>query len=384
MNTARFFLNLASLPNSVSHYESEQGHAYLVSGLDEVRMVLEQHSDFSCPSHPYRCLYGLLSPAGCKWLGITSPTIDSRVFIQKIHDFFKTYSGNLALCEQSINSGIPISEGFYLEVKTMYLIFSLKLLFDFDLKENATEISQASCVIEELRARFGFSSPPDKYKYFISQERVAKRIFNKLAKDIQTHCGKKPSDTITHAIQETILNAVVPLAYTFIWAILLLGRDEHTQYKILQQRTVTNFSRASLLRGPCIAAIKETLRLYPPAWALGRTCTNVKTLGGHVINPGDAVIISPYALHRMRSYWDKPGHFFSSRFESNCLKQTSFIPFGAGGRICPAAQWNEIILVKAVGYFIERYSFNTKKFPREKPLVALRPDRNFALSIYRR
>ncbi len=84
--------------------------------------------------------------------------------------------------------------------------------------------------------------------------------------------------------------------------------------------------------------IKETLRLYPPAWVLiGREALEDVVIGGYTIPKGSRVFISPYVMHRLPRYWEAPERFCPQRFsperEADISKYVYF-PFGGGPRIC--------------------------------------------------
>lgn len=380
----RYFLKLAETNCPVSQYESDQGCAYLVGGLDTVKTVLDHGSAFGCPSHQFRSTYSLLSPLGLEWLGMDSDTAHSRCFIHRVQDFFSSYTG-LYICERSTATGALSSKDFYFELKAMFFALSTYLLFEYDLGTEATNVAQASNVIEDLRARFGVRPLPERHKALRLRAHLANSVFQQLSESIQRHRGQEPTSDLTYAIQETVLNAAVPLAYAFIWTLLLLGRNECTQTLVWRDGQKVNasgmLSRNNFLKGPCCSVVKEALRLYPPVWAIGLTCARTQFLAGNTIKPGDPVVISPYALHRMQALWHRPGRFSPERFEGGASKGYAFIPFGAGSKTCPAARWNVPILVVAVQSFLESYFIRTTKWPRALPLVALRPSMGFAVSL---
>lgn len=380
----RFFLRLADASRAVSSYESEQGCAYLVGGLDAVKTVLERDSAFDCSYHPFRATHALLSPQGREWLGMDSTTAQSSVLMRQANDFFLSFDG-LNSFKQSRVTGNLSSEEFYIELKAMFFSLSSRLLFEFDLGKEAINVARASDAIEDIRSNSDAGQSPKRNKKLRSRAQWANGVFQKLSRNIQTHRNQETANDLTNSIQETLLNAAVPLAYAFIWTLLLLGRNERRQTAVwrsgLRHSASSRLSRRYLFGSDYSAVIKEALRLYPPVWALSRTCTRMQLLAGDTIKRGDRVVISPYALHRMRSQWDRPGRFVPERFKDNSSKGYAFIPFGAGRKTCPAARWNVPILVVAVQSFLEKYLIQTTKLPRALPLVALRPSMEFSVSL---
>jgi cytochrome P450 len=95
-----------------------------------------------------------------------------------------------------------------------------------------------------------------------------------------------------------------------------------------------------LRRWPSVReTLLETLRLYPPAPLLTRQAIKPDEILGVAIKPGAQIFISPWVIHRHRKYWDQPTAFIPSRFKDKPSPWTSgtFMPFGAGPRICIGA-----------------------------------------------
>jgi cytochrome P450 len=83
----------------------------------------------------------------------------------------------------------------------------------------------------------------------------------------------------------------------------------------------------------------EALRLYPPAPHMNREAIADDTVLGERVEAGAQVWISPWVIHRHRKFWDQPTAFMPDRFAGKASPWTSgtFLPFGAGPRICIGA-----------------------------------------------
>jgi cytochrome P450 len=79
-----------------------------------------------------------------------------------------------------------------------------------------------------------------------------------------------------------------------------------------------------------LAAVKETLRLYPSAYWLSRETMRAMEIGGVQLKKGTSLIVSPWHIHRDPRYWPNPDEFDHSRDFSG----PAFLPFGAGPRVC--------------------------------------------------
>jgi cytochrome P450 len=84
-------------------------------------------------------------------------------------------------------------------------------------------------------------------------------------------------------------------------------------------------------------AIEESMRIYPPVWALSRQAMEEAELGGYHIPKRAKVVLSPYTLHRRPSQWPEPGRFDPDRFSpeaSAARPRNAYLPFGGGRHVC--------------------------------------------------
>jgi cytochrome P450 len=87
----------------------------------------------------------------------------------------------------------------------------------------------------------------------------------------------------------------------------------------------------------CGQVIDETLRLYPPGWALPRLAVSPVEIGGYEIAAGDVVVICLPLLHRDPRFWTNPEEFDPDRFAPGTggdRPRHSYLPFAAGPRMC--------------------------------------------------
>jgi len=81
----------------------------------------------------------------------------------------------------------------------------------------------------------------------------------------------------------------------------------------------------------------ETMRLYPPAWALGRRATRAMEVGGFQFPKGAEFIMSQWVVHRDPRRFDDAEAFRPERWEGDLaqrLPRFSYFPFGGGPRVC--------------------------------------------------
>jgi cytochrome P450 len=81
----------------------------------------------------------------------------------------------------------------------------------------------------------------------------------------------------------------------------------------------------------------ESMRLYPPAWAMGRRSTVAVELGPYRIPPKAHFFFSQYVMQRSAEYWDEPLVFKPERHTPEAKAgrpRFVYFPFGGGGRQC--------------------------------------------------
>lgn len=133
--------------------------------------------------------------------------------------------------------------------------------------------------------------------------------------DVVLHNAPEASPRTASAIYLMLLrSSVAPISHTVSWALDLLARS-----------TTPTPHRADFV-------VKESLRLWPVAWFLGRTARRSHHVARHRIGPGDTVAVCSYLVHRHPRHWSEPNSFRPERWETDL--PGPFIPFGSGPLAC--------------------------------------------------
>jgi cytochrome P450 len=124
--------------------------------------------------------------------------------------------------------------------------------------------------------------------------------------------------------------------------------------------------------------VAESMRLYPPAWILGRRTIDTFEAAGYSIPPRSIILASQYLMHRDARFFPDPDRFDPDRFthENQATRpKFSYFPFGGGTRVCIGEQfaWMEAVLVLAT--IAQRWRFQlVPDHPIAlQPIVTLRP-----------
>jgi cytochrome P450 len=135
--------------------------------------------------------------------------------------------------------------------------------------------------------------------------------------------------------------------------------------------------------------LHEALRLYPPAWVIGRRALADVDLGPVVVPAGAVVVLSPWVTHRDPRWFPEPGRFDPDRWlpeAAAARAELSYFPFGAGTRVCIGERfaWSEARTVLST--ILLRWSFRlaSSRPVQVLPRVTLRPKGGLPMTISRR
>lgn len=135
--------------------------------------------------------------------------------------------------------------------------------------------------------------------------------------------------------------------------------------------------------------VTESMRLYPPAWIIGRRAIGQYSLGDYPVPPRAMIFMSPYVMHRDARFFADPERFNPDRwtpgFKAN-LPKFAYFPFGGGARQCIGEHfaWMELVLLVATvaQQWQLRLVPNHRVIPQ--PLITLRAKHGMMMTAARR
>jgi cytochrome P450 len=131
------------------------------------------------------------------------------------------------------------------------------------------------------------------------------------------------------------------------------------------------------------AVLSESVRLRPPAWAIGRQAVVDHDLGGWTLPAGGVAVVSPWLLHHDARWWPDPGDFRPDRWldPDPSRPRHAFIPFGGGPRMCigEGFAWMEARLLIATLARRWRFELDATARVAMQPVITLRPRYGMAM-----
>lgn len=178
------------------------------------------------------------------------------------------------------------------------------------------------------------------------------------------------------------------------WAWYLLSQNPEAEDKLHRELdTVLRGSAPKFADLPALVytdrVIKESMRLYPPAWSLAREVANEFEVEGYRIPVGANVVMSQWILHRDERFFPEPTRFDPDRWASEAcqrLPRFAYFPFGVGPRQCIGAGFAmleaALVLATIAAKFELRLVENHPVFP--VPSFTLRPEYGIRMHLRRR
>jgi cytochrome P450 len=192
--------------------------------------------------------------------------------------------------------------------------------------------------------------------------------------------------TLFLAGHETTANALT-------WALSLLSAHPEAAARLAEEVDALE-GRAprfeDLARLPyAMAVFKEALRLYPPAYIVGRTTLTETRIGAHKLPRGQVVFLNVYGIHRRADLFPDPDAFKPERFLDGAEKRLpkgAYIPFGGGPRICVgnhfALMEGQLVLSRLAQRF--ELARSVERLVEAEPLVTLRPKQAVRMHVVAR
>src|SRR6266850_2777787 len=296
-----------------------------------------------------------------------------------------------------------------------------KTLFDADVKSDAQDVGEAMTVAMDLFKTLTLpfyellqNLPLPQFRRFeqakVRLDAIIFRLIEErrrsgqdhgdllsmllLAQDTEGDGGQMTDAQLRDELMTIFLAGYETTSNALTWTWYLLSQNAEVESKLHQeidevlQGRLPAFEDVALMKYTEMV-LAESMRLYPPAWALGRMALNDFEIGGYVVPRKSLVLMSQYVMHRDPRYFAEPLQFDPERWSPELREtrpQFSYFPFGGGPRRCigEGFAWMEGILLLAT--LAQHWQMRlAPNHPVElKPVMTLRPKHGMRVIVTRR
>ncbi len=186
---------------------------------------------------------------------------------------------------------------------------------------------------------------------------------------------------------ETVANALA-------WTWMLLGQNPDAESRLHAELDAVLGGRLPTLEDiPRLEytgmVLSESMRLYPPAWAMGREVLEDVSIGPYRMRKGTMVFFSQYIVHRDAKWFPDPERFRPERFAAAAKAgrpRFAYFPFGGGGRQCigESFAWMEAVLTLATIAQRWRIELVPGQKIEVQPKITLRPKNGIRVRVMER
>jgi cytochrome P450 len=237
------------------------------------------------------------------------------------------------------------------------------------------------------------------------------------AQDPEAGIGKMSDSQLRDEVMTIFLAGHETTANALTWTFYLLSQYPEVESRVYDELSSvlgvvvdgnddnnsggTSASTSSALRTPTVDDVprleyvekvfREAMRLFPPAWAIGRQVVGDDdyAIDKYAVSPGSIILMSQYVMHHYPRYFTDPELFYPDRWTKqfkSSLPRFSYFPFGGGVRGCigePFAWMEGILLIATVCSQWKMRHAPTHTVDL-KPLITLRPKHGMVMKLEKR
>ena len=356
---------------------------------------------------------GLLTSDGDTWL--RERRIGQRAFR---HEHIDTYAGTIVAYTERMLERWQSGEVHDVHQEMMRLTLEIiaRVLFGRDLADELEDAAAAINVyLEQFADRFGMYAVPEwiptpgNVRYGRAMRSLDGIIYDAIRDGRESNGGETSLLAAflraqqVYGVNMTDLQLRDEMATLFFtghettglaltWTLFLLGENPEAEARLLEELDAVLGDRPATLQDlsqlpylDCV--IKESLRLYPPAYGVVREALNDCEIGGYVIPKGATVAMFQWVVHRDPRFFDDPDAFRPERWADGLaerLPKFAYFPFGGGPRVCIGREFALFETALVLATLMRRFRFRTYPGHRTWPLpsLTLRPEYGMRMTLH--
>lgn len=406
-----YFLSITRQYGDIVCYRPAPDTAYLINHPDYIRHVLvENHQNYNKDTYSNQAFKkaigpGLINLEGNEWLNqrrLSQPAFHHTRLEAMDGMIVQVTSDMLDRWQVNYENDQPVDIAREMAALTMMItcraIFGVNL--DAEVKEVGELINGVSTLLQKPnhpRLQLAATEFSKVAQRIIDQRRLKGSNGSDLL-GILMKAGKEDrgimidDERLKNEVMGLLLAGYETTANALTWTYYLLSqnlwasgclRNEIQQVLGGRRPNSSDLSRLPYLR----LVLDESLRLFPPAWIIGRRAIADDVLGGYPVPAGTVIAICIYTLHRHPAFWENPDQFDPERFtpeRSINRKRYIYIPFSIGPRQCigyPFAVLEASLILACIAQRFElRLLPGTNISPQA--LFVLRPNRDLLMTLH--
>jgi cytochrome P450 len=383
---AGYLLDIAREYGDLAYMRLGPQHAFVVSHPDWIRDILVTHqSNFTKSRMLERAKVllgdGLLTSEG------EFHTSQRRLVQPSFHrDRLMRYAADMVASAERVgetwSSGAQMD--MHREMTRLTLAIVGRTLFSADVSSNADEIGRAMTQIFELfdtlllpfsdwiqklpiPAVLRFEKARDKLDRIIYGLIAERRASGQdtgdllsmllLAQDDESNARRMTDKQVRDEALTLLIAGHETTANALTWTWYLLSQNPEAEARMHQELARVLAGRSPRFDDVTVlpyttGVFAEALRLFPPAWAIGRRAREDYSIGEYTIPAKSILLKSPWVVHRDPRWWPEPERFQPERWIAEAAEKRpkfAYFPFGGGARVCIGERfaWAEGVLVLA-------------------------------------
>jgi cytochrome P450 len=420
-NPILLFQHLADTYGDIAHYKLGWNHIVYLNHPDYIREVLVVQNDNFVKERTVRRSKMLLGEGM-----ITAEAAEHRAqrqvaqpafHRQRIPEYANAIVREAALMRDSWRDGQ--TRDISIDMMHLTLTIVARTLFATDLRDEVDELASA---INRIMGLYDFLvmlpaaewlvhvRPPGLAAFVRARKRIDAVVYRMIEAhrrsrensgsllDLMLAASPDRSPASEQSLRDQVITIFLAgyetVANALSWTWYLLSQNPacearfHAEIDLQLDRRLPTYDDIPRLRYVEMV-FAESMRLYPPAWAMGRIALNDFPLGDFYLPAKTTVLMSQYVAHRDPRFFPDPLRFDPERFTSEAkARRTKFtyFPFGAGARQCigESFAWMEGVLALATLGQKWKLALVPGHQVEPEPLITLRPKFGMKMQLHAR
>jgi cytochrome P450 len=418
-----YLINLHKKYGDVVHFKAMKHHMYLISDVDLVEKILVKHPDKFLKGTSVQRLKIILGTGLISSEGEVHDTHRKMMSSYFQKNSVSKYMSNVILSIDDMFGkwDKKIAKGKHIEIHEesgdLFVEMILQSIFSDDCYEEMILTGQLLNKLFYNASPLLLIAPDISLKLPIPEsirfKKVKKKFDSQLKKlirqRIQSHRRKEDLlDALIHAKtssdytmdEDAIYNEVITLyiaatdtsSKILSWSFYLLAKHHDIKEKVFEEINslddgIKYSDLDKLIYTRCLVA--ETLRLYPPVWAISRNPTEDLVLNNYIFKKNSTVLLFPFIIHRDKRFYNEPLKCRPERWlndERKLVAKYAYIPFGAGPRVCLGDNFAWMELLISIIKIMRHYDFKLahQKEVKLSSSITLKPKDGIYLKVHRK